>query len=439
MRLFHYIALLATVPLAIAQFPPATNFTNLLTSPLDSSITITYQSPEEGTCTTVFPTQKQYTGYISIPPFALEPTSQNYSINTFFWFVEARENPETAPLTIYLNGGPGSSSMFGFFEETGPCEVVQLPDGSYGTQSRMFGWDRSSNVIFIDQPVQVGFSYDTLTNASLDLITGDFDYPPIKAPSSQPGYTFLNGTFGSGAAYATANTTEIAAQAVWHFLQSWLAAFPKYNPGTRPNSTDTLSTGVNLFAESYGGKYGPVFAKFFETQNQLRSNGTLSATNTLAIELQSLGIINGLIDDLIQDSYYPFFAFNNTYGIQAISQTDELNSIQDYTSLCVPAITACRQAMSVTDPEGAGDVTSTNTLCEAAQYACNNVSVSYFSSGRNVYDIRVTNPSPYPGASYREYLNEASVQASIGAAVNYTESSALVQRSFISSKAHPVN
>lgn len=41
------------------------------------------------------------------------------------------------------------------FAENGPCEVIQMADGSYGTQARMWGWDRSSNVLFIDQPAQV--------------------------------------------------------------------------------------------------------------------------------------------------------------------------------------------------------------------------------------------------------------------------------------------
>lgn len=44
------------------------------------------------------------------------------------------------------------------FAENGPCEVVQMADGSYGTQSRMWGWDRSSNILFIDQPTQVRIS-----------------------------------------------------------------------------------------------------------------------------------------------------------------------------------------------------------------------------------------------------------------------------------------
>jgi len=163
-----------TVSPAFAQFPQPGSFTNVLKSPVDPNVTISYKEPETGTCTTVFESQKQYSGYIGLPPFTLAPVQQNYPINTFFWFIEARQSPETAPLTIWLNGGPGSSSMIGFFQENGPCEVVQLSDGTYGTQSRMWGWDRISNVLFIDQPNQVGFSYDTPTNFSVDLIHGTF-------------------------------------------------------------------------------------------------------------------------------------------------------------------------------------------------------------------------------------------------------------------------
>ncbi|KAK8214785.1 hypothetical protein M8818_002368 [Zalaria obscura] len=407
-----------------------------LTSPVDSSITVTYQSPDDGICDTIFPSQQQYTGYLNVPPNKLGSIQQNYSLNTFFWFVEARQNPETAPLTIWLSGGPGSSSMIGLFQETGPCEVIQQMDGSYGTQPRLWGWDRMSNVLFIDQPAQVGFSYDTLTNASYDFLDNTIITPPEAVPAGQEKapFTFLNGTYPSGNEWATPNTTEIAARASWHFLQSWLAAFPQYNPGTRTNSTAVNATGVNLFAESYGGKYGPAFAYFFEEQNMKRSNGSLPKNRTLEIKLTSLGIINGLVDDLIQDYYYPFFAYNNTYGIQAITQTEELNSIELYSGsdMCADQIKACRTAMNATDPNGEGDVADTNGVCEAAQWTCNNITAAYYSAGYNPYDIRVKNPSPYPGAAYQEYLNNATVQASIGAKVNYTESNNIVQDAFIS-------
>jgi hypothetical protein len=143
-----------------SQFIPPPDASKVIPSPVNPKITLSYREPIGGTCETVFNGQKQYTGYITLPPFTLAPIQQNYSINTFFWFVEARENSNTAPLTIFMNGGPGSSSLIGFFQENGPCEVVQLADGSYGTIPRLWGWDRSSNMIYIDQPVQTGLSYD---------------------------------------------------------------------------------------------------------------------------------------------------------------------------------------------------------------------------------------------------------------------------------------
>lgn len=430
------VAALVAAP-ADAQYPPPSKFPNVLSSPVDSSVTVAYKQPTNGTCTTAFTTQKQYTGYIGIPPYTLAPIQQNYSLNTFFWFIEARQTPESAPLTIWLNGGPGSSSMFGLFNEVGPCEVVQMADGSYGTQMRTFGWDRASNVLFIDQPNQVGFSYDTATNASLNLLSKQLFEPPTSPLTDLPSFMYLNGTFGSENendknTYATtANTTEIAAAATWHFLQTWLSTFTQYNPSTRPNVTTPNSdepAGINLFTESYGGKFGPVFASYFEEKNQEIANGQLSSNSTLAIKLQSVGILNGQIDDLIQNYYYPDFAFNNTYGVQAISQTAQINALTNYTTMCVPAIQACRSASASLY----GDNAEANRLCEAAQYTCNNLTALAPAAGYYPYDIRQTVPSPDPSAAYQEYLNTASVLESIGARVNYTESNLYVQEGFIS-------
>ena len=393
---------------------------------------------------TAFPTQKQYTGYIDLPPYTLAPIQQNYSINTFFWFIEARQTPEAAPLTIWLSGGPGTSSMFGLFNEVGPCEVVQMNDGTYGTRTRLWGWDRSSNILFIDQPNEVGFSYDTAANATRNLFSGEVFEPPTAPGSDLPAFMYRNGTFGT-ASYedaedevSTANTTDIAARATWHFLQSWLSAFPQYNPAVRPNVSvpgvgpPTDPAGVNLFAESYGGKYGPVFARYFEEQNQRRLNGSLPSNNSLAIKLDSLGIINGQVDDLVQDYYYAMFAYNNTYEIEAITQTDQLNGISSYNDECVPAIEACRESILSEDPEGYGDDAETNQLCEDAQYTCNELQRSFVESGRYVYDIRQEVPSPDPPAAYQEYLNNQTVLSAIGARINYTESNRYVQSSFIS-------
>ena len=388
-----------------------------------------------GTCTTVFPTQKQYTGYVSLPPSTLAPIEQNYTVNTFFWFIEARTNASTAPLTIYINGGPGSSSMVGLFLETGPCEVIEIAQGQFGTKAREWGWDRSSNILYIDQPNEVGFSYDNRVNGSLNLLTSTVAFPPsIAPPGGQPAYTFLNGTFSSNNGNRTANTTETAAHAVWHMLQGFLGTFPQYNPGIKTNSTQSGVVGVNLFTESYGGKFGPAFAAHWEKQNQLRRSGLISRNQTLEVRLTSVGILQGCVDDLVQGRFYPIFANNNTYGIRALSLVDQQAAASSFLSAggCQQLIQSCRSAVSLMDPGNAGDVAIVNQQCQTAQVSCNdNLLGPFHKSGRNIYDITQKTPDPFPPSTYLEYLNLADVQAAIGVAVNYTETSAAVANAFV--------
>ena len=368
-----------------------------------------------------------------MPPFTLAPIQQNYTISTFFWFIEARTNASAAPLTIYINGGPGASSMMALFLEAGPCEVVEIAQGRLGTQPRDWGWDRSSNVLFIDQPNEVGFSYDEATKGSLDLFSGEITEPPSSALDSSTSDTFLNGTFSSNNASNTANTTQIAAHTIWHMLQGFLGAFPQYNPGTVSNDSVPGVVGVNLFAESYGGKYGPAFASLWEQQNQLRKNDSISSNTTVEIRLTSLGLVQGCVDDLVQGRFYPIFANNNTYGIQALSIEDQQTAASSFLDKdgCQQQIDDCRKAVSSLDPENDGNVKSVNLICQNAQQFCvNNVINPFITSGRDVYDITQETPDPFPPSTYLEYLNSGDVQAAIGVSVNYTQESSAVYSAF---------
>ena len=324
--------------------------------------------------------------------------------------------------------------MVGLFNENGPCRVVEMAQGRLGTQANDWGWDRSTNILYVDQPNEVGFSYDTPTNGSLNLFTAIIDEPPSDVPSVQPAHTFLNGTFSSNNANTTTNTTEIAAHAVWHMLQGFLSTFPQYNPGTYSNSTVPGTVGINLFAESYGGKYGPAFATLWEQQNMMRKNGSLSSNKTLEVRLTSLGIMQGCVDDLVQARFYPIFANNNTYGIKALSLTDQQTAASSYLSAdgCQQKIQLCRNAVTSRDPLDNGDVATVNQICEDAQSTCNNEVIGpYMASGRDIYDITQTIPDPFPPSTYMEYLNSADVQAAIGVSINYTESNPAVQNAFI--------
>jgi Serine carboxypeptidase len=217
--------------------------------------------------------------------------------------------------------------------------------------------------------------------------------------------------------------------AIWHVLQAFLGSFPQYSPG---NSTST-TVGVNLFAESYGGKYGPAFASLWDKQNRKRLNGTIPQNGTVAIKLVSLGIVNGCIDDMIQAPFYPAMAVNNTYGLQAISLTRaNLASASFYAAGgCQDLISQCRSAVQALDPTDRGNVSSVNDICMSAQESCLiNVMEPYSDSGRSYYDIGHLIPDPFPPSTYLEYLNSASFLSAIGSPVNYTESNIVVETAF---------
>lgn len=206
--------------------------------------------------------------------------------------------------------------------------------------------------------------------------------------------------------------------AVWHMLQGFLGAFPQFMP---ENST---SIGIHLFAESYGGKYGPAFAALWEKQNDRRSNGTISKNGTIEINLASLGIVNGCVDDLIQAPFYPIMAVNNTFGLTAINPViAELASGHFYAEQgCADLVTQCRANVSSYDPANEGNVSIVNNACNLAYTSCTTYLLDpYFEAGRSVYDIAHLLPESFPPVTYLEYLNTAAVQASIGTPVNFTQ------------------
>ena len=97
------------------------NATDVTTIQSPSGVQIRYKEPgKAGVCETT-PGVGSYAGYVDLSP----------NSHTFFWFFEARHNPDTAPLTLWLNGGPGSDSLIGLFQ--GEClqSHTNIDVGSY--------------------------------------------------------------------------------------------------------------------------------------------------------------------------------------------------------------------------------------------------------------------------------------------------------------------
>jgi carboxypeptidase D len=77
--------------------------------------------------------------------------------NIFYWLFESAESPGSDPIVIWLNGGPGCSSMDGLFIELGPYTMNRDSTISKNEHS----WHKVANLLFIDQPVGTGFSFTT--------------------------------------------------------------------------------------------------------------------------------------------------------------------------------------------------------------------------------------------------------------------------------------
>ncbi|RWR90012.1 serine carboxypeptidase ii-3 [Cinnamomum micranthum f. kanehirae] len=140
----------------------------------------------------------QYSGYVTVDPL--------HGRALFYYFAESPENASTKPLLLWLNGGPGCSSFGnGAMNELGPFRVSS--DGQT-LHRNDYAWNTVANIIFLESPAGVGFSYSNTTS----------DYE-------------LSGD-------------DTTAQDSLKFLVNWLERFPQYK------TRDLYITG-----ESYAGHY----------------------------------------------------------------------------------------------------------------------------------------------------------------------------------------
>eukprot|EP00759_Apiculatamorpha_spiralis_P037250 PhF_6_TR37177/c0_g1_i1/m.54762 len=285
------------------------------------------------------PNVKQYSGYFNIDT----ATNKNY----FYWAFSSRSNPSTDPVVLWMTGGPGCSSLLALLTENGPCSVTA--DGT-GTINNTFSWNNNANMIYIDQPAGVGFSY-----------------------ADKSGYD--------------KNETEVAND-MYNFLQAFYQAHPEW-----------VQNPFYIFAESYGGHYAPAVAHRIWQGN--KQGGAIH------INLQGVGIGNGLTDPQIQYNYYPQMAYN--YSIQkvghAIVSESAYSQMTSALSTCIPYIAQCNK--------------KGGSICETAQSYCNNAEMGpYEATGMNPYDIRIKCAVPplcYDMTNVATYLNTASVQQALGA------------------------
>ena len=204
---------LLTAEHALSQFlsPPA----SLTSVGTDSGYAVRYKEVPPGICEQRGDI-KSISGYVDV----------SADQHIFFWFFEARnQDPTTAPLTTWINGGPGTSSMVGLFQEMGPCSI----DANGEVVNNPYSWTNASNLLFIDQPMQTGFSYSRTTPGYVNPANGYIVDSPYDVCPPQ-GIT--DGTCGT---YSDPNdldeipvSTSAAASAFYATLQGFMDVFPKY-------------------------------------------------------------------------------------------------------------------------------------------------------------------------------------------------------------------
>ncbi|GMH13780.1 hypothetical protein Nepgr_015621 [Nepenthes gracilis] len=225
----------------------------------------------------------QYSGYVTV--------NEDSGRTLFYWFTEAAENPSSKPLLLWLNGGPGCSSIaYGEAEEIGPFHINKDGKTLY---LNPYSWNEVANILFLDSPVGVGFSYST--NSS-DLLT---------------------------------NGDERTAKDNLEFLLKWFERFPQYK------GRDFYISG-----ESYGGHYVPQLSQAIVRHN--------SATTEKPINFKGYMVGNALTDDY--HDHLGLFQFMWSAGLISDKTYKLLNDYCDSESFVHPS-SQCDQILDVASNE----------------------------------------------------------------------------------------
>uniref|UniRef100_A0AAR2K216 Carboxypeptidase n=1 Tax=Pygocentrus nattereri TaxID=42514 RepID=A0AAR2K216_PYGNA len=175
------------------------------------------------------PSFKQYSGYFTV--------AGNKHLH--YWFVESQKNPASSPVVLWLNGGPGCSSLDGLLTEHGPFLIQD--DGS-SLEYNPYSWNMIANMLYLESPAGVGFSY-----------SDDKKY--------------------------TTNDTEVSMNN-YLALKEFFKAFPEYSKNE-----------FYLTGESYGGIYIPTLAERVMEDSSINLQGIAVGNGLSSYELNDNSLV----------------------------------------------------------------------------------------------------------------------------------------------------
>ncbi len=227
---------------------------------------------------------ENYAGFISFGEYNKIP-DQNNQGNFFFWLHKQRRKGNddddgiNQKLVIWLNGGPGCSSMVGQLWENGPFTIHNADEAESSKSSKSsssessnnddissfylkfneFSWNEVADVIYVEQPVRTGYSIASNNSMIID------------------------------------NEYKVASD-FYLFLVEFITIFPEYQS----------SVDVYISGESYAGFYIPYIAEHI-----VKTQETMVVTDPKYINIQGVAIGNGAIDDAIQFASYSEYAYSH--------------------------------------------------------------------------------------------------------------------------------
>lgn len=192
-----------------------------------------------------------YSGFITL--------NNTWESNLFFWLFPAQENADELPLVVWLQGGPGSTSLYGLFKENGPylVEARKPPYEDPHLVTNPYSWHKAANILYVDNPIDTGFSH-------------------AKNTSKVPEHT----------------DDEAVAAELAEFLHQFLKLYPSY---VGAQGQKQFVPRVFLFGESYGGTYVTTLADLLTTPN-----------TRYPLPLAGVGIGNGWLSPRYQCKYADF-------------------------------------------------------------------------------------------------------------------------------------
>uniref|UniRef100_A0A8C1CMM0 Carboxypeptidase n=1 Tax=Cyprinus carpio carpio TaxID=630221 RepID=A0A8C1CMM0_CYPCA len=216
------------------------------------------------------PSFKHYSGYLSV--------ADNKHLH--YWFVESQKDPAGGPVVLWLNGGPGCSSLDGLLTEHGPFLVRNQ-------SASLFNPTDIANVLYLESPAGVGFSYS------------------------------------DDKKYAT-NDTEVATNN-YLALKEFFRLFPEFS------KNEFFLTG-----ESYGGIYIPTLAEIVMEDSSINLQGIAVGNGLSSYELNDNSLVyfayyHGLLGTSLWNDLQTFCCKDgacNFYDNQDVNCSTSLTTVQ---------------------------------------------------------------------------------------------------------------